>query len=211
MITALHSFGSVSCVAHSFEQRGWQKKNFLRFVLALLCVSIIDGSSATLPQGFVEEPVSGSWIQPVGLTFASDGRMFVWEKAGRVWIVENGIKLPQPLIDIHDEVGDWGDFGLLGFALDPNFLSNGYVYLSYVVDHHHLINYGTPNYNPNADEYTRATIGRISRYTAKASDSFRSVDPASRKILVGEAINKGFPFLYSSHGIGSLVFGTDGI
>jgi glucose/arabinose dehydrogenase len=35
------------------------------------------------------------------------------------------------------------------------------------------------------------------------------VDPASRKILVGESITNGFPSLHQSHGIGSLVFGTD--
>jgi glucose/arabinose dehydrogenase len=175
----------------------------------MLNLTAIGGFSANLPSGFTEEPIGGNWVAPVGLTFAPDGRMFVWEKGGEVWIVENGIKLAQPLIDIHDEVGNWGDFGLLGFALDPNFLSNGFIYLSYVVDHHHLINYGTANYNPNSNEYNRATIGRITRYTAKASDGFRSVDPASRKILLGEALNKGIPILYTSHGIGSLVFGAD--
>jgi glucose/arabinose dehydrogenase len=36
------------------------------------------------------------------------------------------------------------------------------------------------------------------------------VDLASRKILVGESITNGFPSLYQSHGIGSLVFGADG-
>src|SRR5258706_12142519 len=55
-----------------------------------------------------------------------------------------------------------------------------------------------------------ATIPRIPRYTARGSDGFRSVDPASRKVLVGESITNGFPSLYLSHGIGSLVFGTDG-
>jgi glucose/arabinose dehydrogenase len=175
----------------------------------LLSLATIGGFAATLPSGFTDEPVGGSWVEPVGLTFAHDGRMFVWEKAGKVWIVENGIRLKQPLIDIHDEVGNWGDFGLVGFALDPNFLSNGFIYLSYEVDHHHLINYGTPNYNPNVNEYNRATTGKITRYTAKSSDGFRSVDPASRKILLGEALNKGVPILYTSHGVGSLVFGAD--
>jgi hypothetical protein len=90
--------------------------------------------------------------------------MFVWERGGRVWIVENGVKLSTPLIDIHDEVGGWRDYGLLGFALDPNFTSNGYIYLLYVVDHYYLNNFGTPGYDPNQDEYFMATIGRITRY-----------------------------------------------
>jgi glucose/arabinose dehydrogenase len=210
MISALRSLATVGFLVHAFGRVGRGGKISLASLIALLSITTIDGFCSTLLPGFSEEPIGDAWVEPVGITFAKDGRMFVWEKAGKVWIVDNGIKLAQPLIDIHDEVGDWGDFGLLGFALDPNFLSNGFIYLSYVVDHYHLINYGTPNYNPNSNEYNRATIGRITRYTAKASDGFKSVDPASRKILLGEAINQGVPILYTSHGVGSLVFGTDG-
>jgi glucose/arabinose dehydrogenase len=136
--------------------------------------------------------------------------MYVWERAGRVWIVEDGVKLSPPLIDISEEVGGWRDFGLLGFALHPNFRQNGHIYLAYAVDHHYLTKFGTPAYRPATNEYFMATISRITRYTARASDGFHSVDPASRKVLVGESITNGFPSLHQSHGIGSLVFGTDG-
>ncbi len=54
-------------------------------------------------------------------------------------MVENGVRWPTPLIDLSEEVGDWRDYGLLGFALDPNFYVNGYIYLLYVVDYHHLL------------------------------------------------------------------------
>ena len=114
------------------------------------------------PAGFITENVGSGWIGATGLTFDENGRMYVFEKRGRVWIVENGIKLPAPLIDIGDEVGDWRDYGLLGFALHPNFLSNGYIYLYYVVDHHHLVNAGTPSYNPFANEYFQPSILGIS-------------------------------------------------
>ena len=136
--------------------------------------------------------------------------MYIWERAGRVWIVENGVRLSPPLIDISEEVGGWRDFGLLAFAFHPNFRQNGYIYLGYTVDHHHLTKFGTTNYQSSSNEYFMATIHRVTRYTARVSDDFRSVDPASRKILVGENITNGFPSLYQSHGIGSLVFGTDG-
>ena len=108
----------------------------------------------SLPPNFYDESIADDWNQAVGLTFASDGRMLVWEKAGRVWIVENGVRSAAPLIDISEEVGDWRDYGLLGFALDPNFYSNGYIYLLYVVDYHHLAFFGTPNY----DEIGRAHV-----------------------------------------------------
>src|SRR5207247_1056873 len=62
----------------------------------------------------------------------------------------------------------------------------------------------------NWNEYFAATIGRITRYTARTSDGFKSVDYTSRLVLLGETKNTGFPILYQSHGVGSLVFGTDG-
>jgi glucose/arabinose dehydrogenase len=185
-------------------------------LFAVLVAGAIQASgAASLPAGFTEEIIPGPWNEPVGLTFEPDqqtsgGRAYVWERSGRVWILENGVRQSQPLIDISEEVGGWRDHGLLGFALHPNFRQNGHIYLAYTVDHHHLTKFGTTNYHSDTNEYFMATIHRITRYTARASDGFRSVDPASRRILLGESVTNGFPSLYQSHGICSLVFGTDG-
>ncbi|NEM99182.1 LamG-like jellyroll fold domain-containing protein [Pontibacter burrus] len=167
-------------------------------------------SGAGLPDGFIEEQIGGEWNMVVGLKFSKDGkRMYVWEKAGKVWIVENGERKPEPLIDISEEVGDWGDHGLLGFEIDPNFESNGYIYLLYVVDRHHLFHHGKSSYNPVTNDYRDATIGRLTRYTAGGSNK-TIADPASRKILIGHNHTNGIPVLFESHGVGSLVFGADG-
>jgi PKD repeat protein/glucose/arabinose dehydrogenase len=173
-------------------------------------LACLPGFAATLPSGFVETPIGSGWTEVVGLTFAADGRMYAWERGGKVWIVEHGVKASTPFIDLSEEVGGWRDFGLLGFCLHPNFYTNGYVYLFYMVDHHHAKYFGTPDYNPATDEYFMATISRCTRYTARASDGFRSVDPASRKILLGETITNGIPSVHQSHGSGSVLFGTDG-
>ena len=176
----------------------------------LLCLSSLSGgASAALPAGFTKTLVAGPWDQPVGVTFDANGRMYVWERPGRVWIVENGVKSATPLIDISEEVALWGDHGLLGFALHPNFANNGYIYLLYAVDHYYLQHAGQPGYDPNQSETNPPTIGRITRYTARASDGFHSVDPASRRILLGETPSTGCAILYLSHGVGSLVFGND--
>jgi glucose/arabinose dehydrogenase len=162
-----------------------------------------------LPPGFVRVPVQGTFDQPVGVTFDANGRMYVWDRAGRVWIVENNAPLPTPLIDISEEVNFSHDHGLLGFALHPNFLQNGFIYLLYAVDHYYLTHAGSPGYDPNASEEFAPTIGRITRYTARVSDGFRSVDPASRRVLLGDTFGSGCPILAESHGVGSLVFGSD--
>ncbi len=172
-----------------------------------------------LPPDFVETTVGSGWNEVIGLTFDPqdhENRVFVWERGGRVWIVENGVKLATPFIDINDEVGGWRDYGLLGFALHPNYHLNGHVYLLYVVDRHHLLHAGTPSYNPAQNEYFAATIGRITRYTAikpPGDDDFghaTAIDPNSRLVLLGETASTGFPILHQSHGVGGLIFGTDG-
>src|SRR3954452_6067931 len=187
------------------------KRHLLIATASVSLFSSLDlGHAGTMISGFVETSVAGYWEGGAGITFDKAGTLYQWDREGRVWIIEGDSRLPAPLLDISDEVGSWHDHGMLGFALDPNFLQNGFIYLSYVVDHHHLANYGTPNYDPSRDEYNRATIGRITRYRARASDRFHSVDPASRTILVGESASTGFPIVFDTHGVGSLVFGRDG-
>lgn len=125
-------------------------------------------------------------------------------------MVENDTKPNAPLLDISEEVGDWRDHGLLGFALDPNFEANGFIYLLYVVDRHYLTKFGTPAYRSTSNEYYQATIGRLTRYQVDLNRTNSSIVPQSRTILLGESINTGIPILSSVHGVGSLVFGSDG-
>ena len=162
------------------------------------------------PTGFYTEQVGSGWDQVAGMTFADDGRLIVWERAGRVWVVIDGVKQSPPLLDISEEVGAWRDHGLLGLALDPNFLTNGHLYLMYVVDRHHLMHFGTGSYSAAQNEYFAASIGRITRYTAESANNFLTVDPASRLVLLGEDATTGYPIAHQSHGVGSLQFGTDG-
>ncbi|WP_345160612.1 PQQ-dependent sugar dehydrogenase [Pontibacter saemangeumensis] len=159
----------------------------------------------------MEEQVGGEWNAAVGLTFSEDGQnMFVWEKGGKVWVVKNGEKAPQPLIDLTNEVGDWGDHGLLGFALDPAFANNGYIYLLYVVDRNYLMTGGTGSYDPAVTSQREATIGRVTRYKVVTRNGDLAADLGSRKVLLGETPATGIPILYESHGVGSLAFGEDG-
>jgi PKD repeat protein len=146
-----------------------------------------------------------------GLRFSNSGQIYAWEKAGIVWVIDtNGTKLAAPLIDISEEVGNWRDHGLNGFALDPGFLTNGYFYLFYTVDRHYLMHYGTGSYNSLVNEYYNATIARVTRYTANPATNFTTVIPNSRLILIGENKKTGIPVLHESHSGGQLLFSPDG-
>jgi glucose/arabinose dehydrogenase len=64
---------------------------------------------------------------------APDGRIFVAEKAGTIRVIKNGSILPSTLLTLTD-VNNFGDRGLIGFTLDPNFSSNGYIYVGYTYE-----------------------------------------------------------------------------
>ena len=164
-----------------------------------------------LPNDFYDEVVVNSLVYPAGFTFDENGTMYVWDKNGFVQIVDtNGVKLPDPLIDISEEVGNWRDHGLLGFALDPNFSSNGFYYLWYVVDRHHLLHYGTPQYHPDSSASLSATIGRLTRYKADIATNYTTTVPNSRTILLGETKETGYPVIGEFHSGGTILFGLDG-
>ena len=179
------------------------------FSAALLVSGSHGGFAQTVPTGFSDALVMGGWNQLTGFTFDANGRWYVWERTGKVWIVENGVKLATPLIDISEEVGNWGDHGLLGFALDPNFTTNGKIYLMYVVDRYYWLNHGLAGYDQYASTPNSATFMRITRYTA-IGPAHNAVDVNSRSVLFGETPQTAAAITHGSHGVGTLLFGTDG-
>lgn len=177
---------------------------------AAAAAGMLCAAASAAPPGLVDEVVLDGWDRAVGLAFAADGRAVVWERSGLVWTVVNGVRDAAPLIDLREEVRNFGDYGLLGVALDPDFLSNGYIYLSYAVDYYHLVNFGTPGYNPAASDLARDSIGRITRYTCDPATGRRTVLPGSRRVLLGETAATGFPLVFQSHGTGAIAFAPDG-
>ena len=178
-------------------------KKTLLLLLLFLFVNSVFGQN-----GFIETVHSTGWNQAIGLTFSSTGKMYVWEKQGKIYTYVGANKTL--VLDISEEVGNYGDHGLTGVVLDPDFVMNGYIYLYYMVDRHHLLYYGTSNYNPNANIYHQATIGRVTRYTLDSNNGFNSTLYNTRKILIGESITTGFPIIGGGHSGGGIVFGKDG-
>ncbi|HEY0003441.1 MAG TPA: PQQ-dependent sugar dehydrogenase [Pyrinomonadaceae bacterium] len=146
-------------------------------------------------------------FKPVGLTFAPDGRMFIWMENGFVRIYKNGVLLPTPFIDISNHVNTVNDRGLLGFALDPNFSSNGYAYLLYTYE-----NAGNPN-------DSAPKTARLTRVTANPSNPDVAM-PETETVILGSLgtppcsqYAEGSDCIGSdsdSHTIGTVRFAPDG-
>ena len=109
--------------------------------------------------------------------------MFVSEQQGSVYVVEDGRVLPTPFLTVAVPVV--GERGLLGVVLDPDFASNGHVYIYYTTA-------GVPMQN------------RMSRFTAAGNVAV----PGSEVVLLDlPPINlRRQPF----HNGGGLHFGPDG-
>lgn len=186
-----------------------------KITLLFLFVIITTRTFSQLPEDYLTETLSETFAQPMGTVFNSDGtKMFVWTNGGLIYVMNwNGseyIKQTDAVLDLSEEVGVWRDFGLLSICLDPNFDSNGLIYLYYPVDRHHLMNFGTPSYDSNTDEYFDATIARVTRYKLNHLVSPITTDLSSRTVLLGESPSTGIPLTYESHAGGTLLFGSDG-
>ena len=180
------------------------KKN--HFFVFLLLLSTYYSAFCQV-SGFQDNVFASGFSSVNGITFDTDGRCYAWEKDGQVWVrlLDGQWRM---ILNIGEEVNIQTDCGLKGFALDPNFLTNGYIYLLYDVDRYFLLNYGTPSYNPNGNDYANASIGRITRYTVNLTDF--TVPTSSRLVLLGKDKYDGFPLLAETHNTGALLFGTDG-
>lgn len=177
-------------------------------LLAGLFVSVIPTPAlAALPAGFETETLTGGLNLPTQMTFAADGRIFIAEKDGTVVVWKNGALLPTPVIKLTD-VNSYGDRGLLGIAIDPQFATNNYMYLLYTREN-------TPGTN-----FAGKKTGRIVRVTLVGDIA----DESTKVTLVGSVggtlatpscadyatTSDCIPSDSASHSVGGLRFGPDG-
>ena len=141
------------------------------------------------------------------MAFAPDGRMFVWQKNGVVRVIKNGQLLPTPFIDLSAKVNTYDDRGFWGLAFDPQFASNGRVYMSYTFE-----NAGNPN-------SSGARTARLTRVTADPANPDTAL-PGSEVVILGSVGTPPCSALPASadcigsdggsHTLGSLHFADDG-
>ncbi len=162
-------------------------KSRIGLLILLLPLSFI--RAATLPPGFEESRVA-TGLNPVTMTFAPDGRLFLCEKQGLLRVISGEKLLKQPALDLTQEIDSWNERGLLSVCLDPDFARNGWIYI-----------YHTHNRDPD-DTSHRSSNNRVSRFTMKGDIA----DPASAKVIleIDNLSKTGW------HNGGGLAFGNDG-
>ena len=188
-------------------RRGLVALSTLALALVLLPGGFAARSSSraamAAPLGFQPQTVVSGLNLPTSFAFTPDGRIFIAEKNGAVRVFKNGALLATPLIDISAKVNNYWDRGLIGMALDPNFTTNGFVYLLYPYDA-----------SPTDDAGTKTS--RLSRYTVVGD----TASPSTEKIILGTNVGSActqfpvgsdcIPAEWYGHGVGDIHFGSDG-
>lgn len=137
-----------------------------------------------LPAGFQQTQFATGLAQPTAMEFAPDGRLFVAEKGGDLRVIDaGGNLLATPFLSV--AVNSASERGLIGVTLDPNFASNGFVYVYYTG--------ASPIRN------------QVSRFTADPGDPNVALG-GSEVVLLGNIPSPG-----GNHNGGALHFGLDGM
>ena len=179
-------------------------KPYISKLVALLFFLQIYQSHCQISPGFNIVTVQ-SFEYPTSFIANGPNIFFVTQKNGEVYRINGAAK--SLILDLKNEVFMDGDLGLFTIVLDPNFGTNGYFYLYYIVDRNWYFNMNTPNYQIDKNEIG-ATFGRITRFTY--SQTTQTADPNSRLVIFGETHNTGFPITNRTHGGGHLKFDDHG-
>ena len=175
-------------------------------LLALLSPLKIN-AAATVPSGFQESSIFSGLTAPTNVEFSNDGRVFVAEQSGLVKVFD-GLSDPTPTIfaDLRTNVYDNSNRGLLGLAVDPDFPTNPYVYVSYT--HDAMIGGTAPRWGdrcpdpPGGSKDGCVVSGRLSRLQADVTTNTMT---GPEQVLIEDWCQQ-----YNSHSVGDLAFGADG-
>lgn len=101
------------------------------------------------------EVLDSSLVEPWSIAFINKDEALVTDKIGKLYRMVNGKIQKEPIRDIPDDITNVGQSGLMDVVLDPDYASNGWIYLSYS---HEL---AKAKGAKRADAMTRIIRGRI--------------------------------------------------
>lgn len=140
------------------------------FAVAVATLTLFSSARAEvhLPTGFAVEVVAGpeSVSEPMDMTFAPDGSIWVTGRAGDLWRIDGATHTSHRVGKVETDMS--GDRGMHGVALHPDFPRTPQVFLSY-----HLAKHATNQYR-----------ARIARFEVTGEGAKAALNPASEKSIV---------------------------
>jgi glucose/arabinose dehydrogenase len=167
----------------------------------------------TIPKGdiIIElETVASGLISPLGMAEPDDGsgRVFIYDQAGLIHVLQNGTLLEQPLLDVRGRLVELGAFGpgtfdergLLGLEVHPNFAQNRRIYTYTSEPVSGIADFTTPI--PPGENFNHQSV--VAEWRISSEDPNR-VDISSRR----EVMRVDQPQF--NHNAGVMRFGPDGM
>ncbi len=139
-----------------------------------------DADSQLLPDGFSDtmEHAFADTDYPTALAWLPDGRMLATTKEGRLWLfpeTEQGYGQPTVVLDLSSQICADTERGLVGLAVDPEYVTNGFVYLYWTHDVHGVC---------DSERLADAPQNRVTRHRLDADGS-----EVARQVIVDHIVS----------------------
>jgi glucose/arabinose dehydrogenase len=192
---------------------------FLAFIATGLGAMLAaTGAALALPPGFQEVIAFQGLTDPTAVRFSPDGRVFVTEKSGIIKVFDNlSDTTPTIVADLRQNVHNYWDRGLLGFAIHPDFPRTPYIYVLYTYDFNPLDPaHPAPRYGDTCPD--KDASGNFIGPGAMADGCVVNARLSRLKVNPDNTLDGGEQVLlenhwcqqFPTHSIGSIVFGPEG-
>ncbi len=219
----------------------FRKLLFLLAAVAMFCIPV--ASSGAQPYGLTTRPTVGPYLDSVvptlppaeattwstvaafpNLTFQNPmgllpmpgtNKLFVWEREGRVYLIDNSPNTSTKTlsIDLTNQCQGWDDCGLFSVVPHPNFVTNRYVFVFYTYVTPGLV-VGNATTRPAGQPALPATSDPRSRLSRFTLDANGVVVPGSEFVLINQTVKNtwhkgGGMFFHPTSGLLYLCLGND--
>lgn len=167
-------------------------KTLLAGAAAAAALAVAPPANAQGPAPVQATPFGGTFSQPLFVT-AAPGQpdlVYVVEKEGLVKVVENGVQLDEPFLDLTDIVSTTGEQGLLSIAFPPDFADSSLVYAYFT--------------NKDCDAGSGGCDIEIAEFKVKRSDPTQANEGSLRTVIQIAHRDAG------NHNGGTLAFAASG-
>ena len=136
------------------------------------------------------EAVATGLEVPWTIAFTSDTRILVTERPGRLRVIENGKLLPKSLHTF--SVSSEDEEGLMGLAVDPEYETNHFIYVSYAVPSNGALKVRVERFTDNGDNLSgsKVILDNIPAAKFHAGSALKFGPDGKLYITTGDATDK---------------------
>ncbi len=161
--------------------------------------------------GFSDTLIFSGLNKPTAARFASNGKVFVAEKGGRILLFDSLTDTtPTVFADLSGRVNSYWDRGLNGLALHPNYPATPHVFVFYAHDTATNSENGTSFANRNGTDTCPDPPGGTKDGCVSYGRLARIVDTGSYPITSETVLITEWPQQFPGHSVGHIAFGPDG-